>query len=240
MKSFLTQRCSWRSLLQRFLLGVTVIVLAIQLNPAAAWATGVYEVPRPAAGTWVVDRAEVLSRTNEGKINTQLDELAKQTGNEVHILSIRRLDYGETIESFTNKLFEKWFPTSEAQANQTLLVIDNLTNNTAVRAGEQVKSVLSDAIATSIAQETVLIPLKDGNKYNQALLAASDRLTAVLSGEPDPGPPEVKDTIRVEGTFATPEQTKSSNAMVWVVGFLAVATIVPMATYYLYLYVQSR
>jgi uncharacterized protein len=125
------------------------------------------------------------------------------------------LDYGETIESFTNKLFDLWFPTPEASANQTVLVLDNLTNNVALRAGETVKTKLSDDVAQSVTQETVLIPLKEGNKYNQALLGASDRLAAVLSGRPDPGPPTLTDNVQVEGTFATPEETKESNATVW-------------------------
>ena len=194
----------------------------------------------PIPGEWVMDKAEILSRTTEGKINAQLTDLATQTGYEVRIVSIHRLDYEETAESFTKDLFDKWFPTPEAQANQVLLVIDNITNDVAIRTGEKVKAALPDQIARSVAQETVLVPLQDGNRYNQAFLGASDRLTAVLSGNPDPGPPEVKDTVRVEGTFATPEQTQSSNAMVWVIGFLVVATIVPMATYYFYLYLQSR
>lgn len=187
-----------------------------------------------------MDNAEIISRSNESKLNTQLEDLAQQTGKQVHFVTIHRLDYGETAESFTTALFEKWFPTPEAQVNQVLLVLDNLTNNTAIRTGEKVKAIMPDTIAQSIAQETVLVPLKEGNKYNQAFLAAGDRLTAVLSGQPDPGPPQVKDTVRVEGTFASPEETKSSNATIWVVGFLIVATVVPMATYYFYQYLQSR
>jgi uncharacterized protein len=121
-----------------------------------------------------------------------------------------------------------------------LLVIDNQTNNTGIRTGEKVKELLPDDVAQSVAQETVLVPLKEGNKYNQAFLAASDRLVAVLSGRPDPGPPQVQDNVQVEGTFATPEETKSSNATFWVITFLIVATIVPMATYYFYIYMQER
>ena len=61
----------------------------------------------------------------------------------------------------------------------------------------------------------------------------------MLTGNPDPGPPQLKE-IQVEGTFATPEETKESNATVWVIGLLAAATIIPMATYYFYLYIQSQ
>ncbi|XHX80042.1 MAG: photosystem II repair protein Psb32 [Stenomitos frigidus ULC029] len=236
----LHHQCHWQHIGQRLLLCVAVFVLATQLFATPAYATGASEVPKPKAGTWIVDQAEVLSRFNESKIATILGDLAKQTGNEVHFVTIHRLDYDETIESFTNKLFDLWFPTPEAGANQTVLVLDNLTNNVALSAGETVKTKLSDDIAQSVTQETVLIPLKEGNKYNQALLGASDRLAAVLSGRPDPGPPTLTDNVQVEGTFATPEQTKESNATVWVIGFLVVATVVPMATYYFYLFLQSR
>ena len=236
----LLNQCHWKHIGQRLLLFVSVIVLAIQLFVTPAHATGVSEVPKPKAGTWIVDQAEVLSRSNEGKIATVLKDLAKQTGNEVRLVTIHRLDYGETIETFTNKLFDLWFPTAEAGTNQTVLVLDNLTNNVALHAGETVKTKLSDDVAQSVTQETVLIPLKEGNKYNQALLGASDRLAAVLSGRPDPGPPVLTDNVQVEGTFATPEETKESNATVWVIGFLIVATVVPMATYYFYLFLQSR
>ena len=236
----LLNQCHWKHIGQRLLLCVAVIVLATQLFATPAHATGVSEVTKPKADTWIVDQAEVLSRSNEGKIATVLRDLAKETGNEVRLVTVHRLDYGETIESFTNKLFDLWFPTPEASANQTVLVLDNLTNNVALSAGETVKTKLSDDIAQSVTQETVLIPLKEGNKYNQALLGASDRLAAVLSGRPDPGPPALTDNVQVEGTFATPEETKESNATVWVIGFLVVATVVPMATYYFYLFLQSR
>jgi uncharacterized protein len=229
-----------RPAFQRLCLAVLFVLLSTQLIALPAIATSLYEIPDLPENTWVLDEAEILSRTTEGKLSTAFSDLAAQAGLETRIVTIHRLDYEETIQGFTDKLFQRWFPTAADQANQTLLVIDNVTNNTGIRTGEKVKQVMSDAIATSVAQETVLIPLKEGNKYNQAFLGAGDRLVAVLSGQADPGPPEVKDTVMVEGTFATPEKTKESNATVWVFGFLIAATIIPMATYYFYQYMGSR
>lgn len=222
--------------LQRLVLSITLILFAIQLWATPANATGVYQFPSLTAGdkTWVFDKGEVLSRATEGSLSSTLDNLAEKTGNQVRIVTIRRLDYGETAESFTNKLFEKWFPTGEEQANQTLLVIDVLTNNTAIRTGEKVKTILPDSIAQSVAQETVLVPLREGDKYNQALSDASTRLVAVLSGQADPGAPEVKDNIQIERTFKTAEETDQGSATIWVIGLLIAATIIPMATYFLY------
>ncbi|PZV11526.1 MAG: beta-propeller domain-containing protein, methanol dehydrogenase [Leptolyngbya sp.] len=225
---------------QRFCLSVLLVLFVTQLIALPASATSLYEIPDLPENTWVLDTAEILSRTTEGKLSTAFSEVAAQSGLETRVVTIHRLDYEETIEGFTDKLFKRWFPTDTEQANQTLLVLDNVTNNTGIRTGERVKQLMPDAIATSVAQETVLIPLKEGNKYNQAFLGAGDRLVAVLSGQTDPGPPEVKDTVMVEGTFATPEKTKESNAMVWVFGFLIAATIIPMATYYFYQYMGSR
>ena len=150
------------------------------------------------------------------------------------MVTIHRLDYGETIDSFTEALFKKWYPTPQAQANQTLLVIDTVTNTTAIQTGETVKSSMSDDIAESVASETVMVPLRGGNKYNQALLDASNRLVAVLSGEPDPGPPVVEDNVQVASTFTSAEETDTKNATIWVVVILVIATVVPMATYFFY------
>lgn len=239
MTHFFTLARGW-NVGYRFLF-VPLISLALMLQvwmgaPLPALATATYDLPTLSAGdsTWIVDEGDVLSRLNEGNIATTLETLAKTTGNEVRFVTIHRLDYGETAESFTNKLFESWFPDEAAQATQTLVVLDTVTNTAAIRSGDAVKGLLPEEIATSVAQETLLVPLRSGNRYNQAFLDASDRLVAVLSGKPDPGAPIVTEVVDTEGTFATPEETAESNATVWVIGLLLAATIIPMATYYFY------
>ena len=223
-----------KKFLQRLLVPLLSLFLVTGLVAAPASATGVYDLPNLSAGsTWVVDQADVISLANEGKLSNALKKLAEQTGNEVKMVAIRRLDYGETIDTFADKLFAKWFPTPEEQANQTLLVIDTLTNNSAIRTGEAIKKIVTDKIAESVASETVQVPLREGSKYNQAFLDASDRLVAVLSGQPDPGPPVVKE-VNIEGTFTTAEETNDRSATIWVIGFLIVATIIPMVTYFWY------
>ncbi|HBL14773.1 MAG TPA: beta-propeller domain-containing protein, methanol dehydrogenase [Cyanobacteria bacterium UBA11162] len=222
--------------LQQLMLSVLLMAIASGLVAAPANATGVYEMPTVSAGdaTWVIDTSDVLSRVSEGKLSNRLAELAQKTGNEVRMVTFRRLDYGETVQTFAKALFEKWYPTPETQANQTLVVIDTQTNNTAVVTGEAIKSMLSDDIAQSVASETMVAPLREGDKYNQAFLDGSDRIIALLSGEPDPGPPTMEQNIQVESTFTSAEETDTKNSTIWVVVLLVVATVVPMATYFLY------
>jgi uncharacterized protein len=218
----------------RWILPIVALILTLQCVVAPAHATSLYEVPGIPVDSQVLDLANVLSRFSEGKITESFTDLTAKTGQEVRFVTIRGLDYDETIESFTEKLFKQWFPTPDAQANQTLMVLDKLTNNSAIYTGEKAKAIMPDTIAQSVAQETLQVPLKVGERYNQGFLDASDRLVAVLSGQDDPGAPVVKDTVQVEGTFATPEQTKESNATVWVIGLLIAATVIPMATYFWY------
>lgn len=237
MLKLLTNLPQWRSRLIRLIGLIGFAVLTLQLWTTPAWATGVFDIPKVAAGqqTWIVDQANLFSRINETKISDQLQELAKQTGKEVRIVTIHRLDYGETAESLTNKLFDAWFPTLSERSNQVLLFIDDVTNGVGIRTGESVKSLLPDDIAESVAQETVMVPLRDGNRYNQAFLDATERLVAVLSGQEDPGPPVVEDNINVEGTFTRAEDTDDYTATIVVVVLLIAATVIPMVTYYWYI-----
>ncbi len=215
-------------------LTIVAIVLFSQSFAAPAAATGVSEMPTSATTTWVLDNADIISRANKGKINTALGDLAAKTGQEVRIVSIHRLDYGETVDTFTDALFKQWFPTPMTQDKQTLLVIDDVTNESAIRSGAAAQALLTADIARSITQETILFPLKEGYKYNQAMVGASDRITTVLAGNPDPGAPELQNDVMTAGTFATKEETQESNATVWVIVLLIAATVIPMVTYYMY------
>jgi uncharacterized protein len=193
----------WRKVLQRCLIALMAMLLMLPV----------------AAGSAIA-------------LNKKLSQLAEKTGNEVRFVTIRRFDYGQTASTFTNELFERWFPTPEEQANQTLVLLDTQTKTTGIHTGEKVKAIMSDDIANSIAGQTMLMPIREGS-YNQGFLDAADRLALVLSGEPDPGPPQVVVT-EVESTFAKSEETDDKSATILVVVLLIAATVIPMATYYWY------
>lgn len=210
------------------------LLLLFNVGVSIASATGVYDLPVINNGEdiWIVDNADTISKTTESTLTNQLRDLAETTGNETRLVVINRLDYDYTIESFTEKLFSTWYPTPEEQNNQTLFVLDTLTNRTAIETGEGVSSILTPDITESLMKETVVVPLKN-SQYNQALIDVSDRMIAVLSGQEDPGAPEIKQ-IAVEGTFTSAEDTDDRGSTIWVVVFLVLATLIPMVTYFWY------
>lgn len=222
----------------KYLIKSTLSALFVLLTfclTTPAIATGLYDLPDfNADNVWVVDTADAISNANEGKLTKTFKELKDETGQEIRMVAIRRLDYGETVESLADEIFQNWYPDAEAQANQTLLVLDTLTNNVAIRSGDAAQKLVGEEVAESIVDDTVGYNIRKGNKYNQAFIEAGDRLVAVLSGQEDPGPPVMEDEIQTEGTFTSAEDTDDANATVWVIGFLIVATVVPMVTYYWY------
>lgn len=243
MKSYLVMIGKAFSRLKNLIISTLLLVLALfciavpgigMVTPSAI-ATGLFDLPDfDAKQVWVVDTAEAISGANQSKLSKTLKQLASETGQEVRMVAIRRLDYGETVDSLADEIFQNWYPNAETKANQTLLVIDTLTNNVAIRTGDAAQALVNADIAHSIVDETVGYNIRSGNKYNQAFLDAGDRLVAVLSGQEDPGPPAIEDEVQTEGTFTKAEDTDQGSATIWVIGFLIVATIIPMATYYWY------
>ncbi len=234
MRTQIHFRSQWRRMVRHLCLTVAVLLLVLPGSISSAWATGIFDVPivKAGASTWVIDQGDVLSLLSKGAIEKKLSNLAEKTGNEVRFVTIRRFDYGETATTLANNLFERWFPTPEVQANQALILLDTQTNTTDIRTGEKVKTLMSDEVAHSITNETMLTPIRDDN-YNQGLLDATNRLVAVLSGETDPGPPEVR-VVEVESTFKSAKDTDGRSAAIIVAVLLVAATVIPMATYYWY------
>lgn len=219
------------------LLALLIALTTTQLMVPPAMATGLYSLPQTVSSDrWVIDDAEQISRINEGSLAASLKQLAEQTGNEVRFVTLHRLDYGETAQSIADQLMDLWFPTAEARAHQTIIVLDDLTNTMGIRVGEATGAILSDDIAQSVIDETMKVPLLRSNNYNQALRDGTDRLVAVLSGEEDPGAPVYDNSIDTDRNFATAEETEESRGVstIVVVVLLIAATVIPMATYYWY------
>ena len=199
-----------------------------------AHATGSYDVPYASADDpiWLFDQSESVSRANEGRLNRELSELADATGVGLHFIAIRRLDYGQTMDDFATNVFEKWFPSAEAGADEIVVALDVLTNNVAIAIGENLQEALPAETAQSITEQTIGYPLKN-NSYNQALLDAKTRIEAIVSGQEDPGPPELAE-INIESTFTKAEDTKTTSSTIWLIVLLVLATAIPMGTYWWY------
>ncbi|MEO0948658.1 MAG: TPM domain-containing protein [Cyanobacteria bacterium J06641_5] len=215
---------------------IATFLLLSSVLALPAFATNATEVPdiSTSNSTWITDTAEVLSRATESRLNRTLKELAQNTDRPLRLVIFRRLDYGISIDTFADDLFARWYPDTDSSAKQTLLAIDTITNNIAVRTGATAAERLTPEIIGSTVNENIGQELRGGDKYNQAFEAGIDRFAAVLAGDPDPGPPEVVDNVQAESTYLSAEETDTKSSTTWVIVLLVLATAIPMATYYGY------
>lgn len=222
---------------QRLGFGAIALLISFNLLAVPAFALQVSDIPDLTEiktltdQTWVLDDSEVLSALTKSTTISKAEKLDKQTGVDVHVVAIQRIDLGQPSSEFAAELFDKWFPTESDKANQVLLLLATEDHRTAIQTGSKVKELLPDSIATSIADETMLYPARKAN-YNQAVNEGISRLEAVLTGNPDPGAPLLVVEESETSNYATKEETEASSSTIVVILLLILATLLPMATYY--------
>ena len=210
-----------------------VAVLLLQFLPvSAAWAVGASAYPA-VPQQHLIDPAELFSRATAVELERRLKEL-QADHIEARLVTVQRLDYGLDLEALGQQLLDRWATASSDDSAQLILLIDSQTNMAAVVASDTLLDQLPESLLRNTADRTMAIPMRLGSRYRQASLDALDRITAVLAGGEDPGPPLEQVIVPVETNIPTKEETASSNGFTWIIALLAVGTVVPMLTWWVF------
>ena len=121
-----------------------------------------------------------------------------------------------------------------AVAPPDLVLLDTQTRGATIVADPSVERQLTPDLLRSTARTTMALPLRSGERYRQATLDGLERLSTVLAGGEDPGEPVEETVVAPASTIPTLEETAKSNAFTWIIGLLAVGTIVPMLTWWIF------
>ena len=211
---------------------VAALAIAGLIAPSAALATGVADFPAQSPSSHVLDSAELLSRAASGDVNQRLEQFS-DLGVDARLVTLRRLDYGLSLDTLGEDLLQQWHEESSREG-MLLLLIEAQNNSAAVVASADLLDQLPASLLSSTAISTMGLPLREGSRYRQASLDALGRLEVVLQGGEDPGPPQLVERMPVETNVPTKEETASSNAFLWVVVLLVVGTLVPMITWWVF------
>lgn len=223
--------------LHRSLLSLVLAIGLLLVWPiAAARAVSVTDLPPRPPLDHVLDDANVLSRAGNGEIERLLEGFSAERV-DARLITLPRLDYGLDLRSLGNQLLERW--SADPQEGRSpdpllLLLIDTQTRATAIVAQAPLERQLPPELLESTAATTMVQPLRSGDRYRQASVDALQRLASVLQGGEDPGEPVVEEAVAVVSNIPTREETSSSNAFTWVVVLLAVGTVVPMLTWWVF------
>ena len=210
------------------LTGLT-LALILMVPAAMAIAPTAFSGERPA--DHVIDDADVFSRASRGELETRLKEF-EQDRLDARLITLRRLDYGYTLNSFGKELLEQWTETGEAPL--MLVLIESQGKRAAIVADASLQSRLPEALLKSTARTTMAIPLREGDRYRQASVDGLGRISVVLNGGEDPGPPEETVRTTLPTNIPTQEETQSSNATTWIIVLMLLGTIIPMATWWVF------
>ena len=208
------------------------LVLTSLIAPPAALATGLADFPVQRPSSHVLDSADVLSRAASGDVNQRLEQFS-ELGVDARLVTLRRLDYGISLETLGEELLQQW-QDEASRDGLLLLLIEGQNNSAAVVASRALLEQLPSTLLSSTAISTMGLQLREGSRYRQASLDALSRLEVVLNGGEDPGPPQLVERMPVETNIPTKEETESSNAFLWVVVLLVVGTLVPMITWWVF------
>jgi uncharacterized protein len=215
----------------RLLAAITVVLLQF-LPVASAWAVGASAYPA-VPQQHLIDPAELFSRATAVELERRLKEL-QADHIEARLVTVQRLDYGLDLETLGQQLLDRWATASSDDSAQLILLIDSQTNTAAVVASDTLLDQLPESLLRNTADRTMAIPMRLGSRYRQASLDALDRITAVLAGGEDPGPPLEQVIVPVESNIPTKEETASSNGFTWIIVLLVVGTVVPMLTWWVF------
>lgn len=212
-----------------------LMALAIGLLLATAapvWALSAQSYPSAPPSERLLDASGFFSRAAAAEVEQALEALSKDDV-DAHMVTVERLDYGLSLGQLGNQLLDRWAE-SGGNARQLLFLYDLQTKSAEVVASAPLADTLGAPLLRSTGRATMGQPLRQGARYRQASLDGIGRLQTVLEGGEDPGEPATAELVQLPTTVPTHEQTQSSNARTWVLVLLAVGTIVPMLTWWIF------
>ena len=217
--------------LRRWAATLSVALIALTVAVPAAWAISPSELGSARPEERVLDEADVFSRASRSELGARLEAL-KSERVDARILTVRRLDYGFSLNSFGEQVLDNW--SAGDREPLLLLLLETQNKRAAIVADEALQSQLPPSLLSSTARTTMSIPLRDGDRYRQASLDGISRLATVLSGGEDPGPPEEIVRTTLPTNIPTQAETEESNATTWIIVLLVLGTIIPMATWWVF------
>jgi len=212
--------------------GLLAACLSLLLVVPGANAVAPIDFPPSAPDESVTDAAEVLSRSSRSELGARLEQLRADKV-DARLVTLRRLDYGLSLNQFGEQLLERW----SSETNDfplVLFLIEAQNKQAAVVADPLLLDRISKDLLASTGRTTMSQPLRQGDRYRQASLDGISRLEVVLAGGADPGPPVEVERTTLPTNIPTAEETKESNAFTWVIVLLVVGSIVPMATWWIF------
>src|SRR6056297_2282301 len=126
--------------------------------------TTVLALEVPALKSRVMDFHGLLTPREEQRLEQQLYEFERQTSNQLAVLIISSLE-GESIESYSIEVVDKWKLGDKDKENGALLLIAINDRKVRIEVGYGLEGALTDMISGSIIRNDIAPAFRSNNFY---------------------------------------------------------------------------
>jgi len=177
------------------------IILLIALSPALFFDIPVEgaEPEYPDSIGYVNDFAGILSPETKLKLNRLIVDLEKQTTAQVAVATVESIS-PETVETYTNKLFEKWGVGQKEKDNGVLILVAVKERKTWIEVGYGLEGAIPDAHASRIYRD-IMVPSFGKGDFNGGISRTVEAIAGLIAE--DSG-------VSIDGA-STPPKTKTSS-----------------------------
>lgn len=155
------------------------------------------EVAVPPLKEAVTDVSGLLNAAQKSELEQRLRAFSAQKGSQVAILIVPSTR-PETIEQYAIRVAEQWKLGRKGVDDGVLILLASADREVRIEVGYGLEGALPDVIADRIIEE-VMIPYFRQNDYFGGLKAGSERVIAVIEGEPLPPAPAQSQPTSVQG-----------------------------------------
>ena len=140
----------------------------------------------PALTSPVVDATGTLGAAEKQQLEQQALALQQSKGSQLQVLLVASTQ-PETIEQYTQRVFDQWKLGREGVDDAVLLVVAKDDRRVRIQPGYGLEGAIPDAIANRVIQEYLAPKFRSGD-YGGGIADATAQLVRLIEGEPLPAP----------------------------------------------------
>jgi len=131
----------------------------------------------------VNDFAGALETSQRATLESQLEDLERETSAEVALVTVPTLD-GRSVEEYANALFNTWGIGKQGRDNGVLVLVAVQDRTMRIEVGYGLEGVLSDGLAGALMRETFLPRFRDDDNRAGILDGMTRVIDIVRRAEP--------------------------------------------------------
>jgi uncharacterized protein len=125
----------------------------------------------------VNDFENILTSSEEEELSAEIKRFAKQTGNQIAIVTVDSIAPFTNMKDYATSLGNKWGVGQKGKNNGLLIVLSSKLRQTRITTGLGTEKILTDQICQKIIDEKMIPQLGNGNYFK----GLQEGLTALIT-----------------------------------------------------------